>query len=123
MGTIAGVVMDIGGDPIPDASVFVVSGPTHAEIAALTDEAGAYRLGGLGPGTYVLKVNADGFAPVSGRVPVRDGRVTRVNVTLRGDEVLEIEGSPDPEAEQGRAAAPQRSNRGSRQRARSGGPL
>ena len=96
MGTIAGVITDIGGNPIPDASIFVTSGPAHAEIAALTDEQGAYRLSGLRAGTYVLQVNAGGFVPVSGRVPVRDGRVTRADVTLQGDEVLEIETNTRP---------------------------
>ena len=98
MGTIAGTVMTIDGVPISEASVYVASGPSHADLAALTDEFGNFRLSGLSVGVYVIEVSAEGFMAVSGHVPVRSGRVTRADVTLQGEEIWEIEDSrPQPE--------------------------
>jgi hypothetical protein len=60
----------------------VASGPTHHDVAALTDEKGAFRLGDLKPGPYELVVNAEGFASVRARVNVHADVVTRVAITL-----------------------------------------
>lgn len=70
MGLLVGVVRTTDRQPIPDARVLVVSGPTHHDIAALTSENGRFRLGGLEPGKYRIEVNADGFLPVQGGVRV-----------------------------------------------------
>lgn len=70
MGILRGVVETTDGDPIADATVYVVEGPPHPDIAAQTNENGRFRLGGLGPGEYVIEVNAEGFSPRRGRVRV-----------------------------------------------------
>jgi hypothetical protein len=92
MGTIVGYITTTEGEPIADASVIVESGPPHPDLAAITDESGAYRLSDLEPGQYVIRVFAEGFSTVSGRVPVRHGLVTRANLTLQQEEE-----SPVPE--------------------------
>jgi Carboxypeptidase regulatory-like domain len=86
MGAIVGNITTTGGEPIADASVMVESGPSHPDLAAITDESGVYRLGDLEPGQYVIRVFAEGFSTVSGRVPVRRGHTTRANLTLEEDE-------------------------------------
>lgn len=91
MGAIAGNITTSEGEPIADASVLVESGPSHPDLAAITDASGAYRLSDLNPGQYVVRVFAEGFLTMSGRVPVRDKQVTSLNVTLEEDE------SPVPE--------------------------
>lgn len=70
MGLLVGVVRTTDKQPIPDARVLVVSGPTHPDIAALTNENGRFRLGGLEPGRYRIEVDAEGFLPVQGGVRV-----------------------------------------------------
>ncbi|MCP3914520.1 MAG: carboxypeptidase regulatory-like domain-containing protein [bacterium] len=60
-GTVQGVVLDAGGQPVPGVDVLVTEG---AEIPgkSKTDEAGAFRIGPIPPGTYqvatVLKEDA-----------------------------------------------------------------
>ncbi len=92
---IRGMVTTSAGEPIPDASVFVESGPSHPDIVAVTGVQGAYELSGLAPGVYVIRVQADGFTGISGRVPVRHGQATRLNVALEFDQVPEIDGQDD----------------------------
>lgn len=97
MGSIAGTITSDDGSTIQEATLYVVSGPSHTDLAAMTDELGNFRLSGLDAGMYVIEVNAEGYMPLSGRIPVRSGRVTRANATLRSEEVLEIEaGQPSP---------------------------
>jgi len=50
MGAIVGNITTTKGEPIADASVMVESGPSHPDLAAITDESGAYHLGDLEPG-------------------------------------------------------------------------
>lgn len=50
--------------------MLVVSGPSHHDIAALTNAKGRFRMGGLEPGKYRIEVIADGYLPVRGSVRV-----------------------------------------------------
>jgi hypothetical protein len=87
MGTIVGKITTSDGRPIADATVMVESGPTHSDLAAVTDVTGAYALSELEPGLYTLQVNAAGFSTVSGRVPVRHKQITRADLTLEEEEI------------------------------------
>ena len=60
-----GTVTTSTGTPIAGATI-VVSGNGPAR-SAVTDRKGRFRLAGLAPGTYTLRVVAAGYAPVSGR--------------------------------------------------------
>ncbi|HET9393486.1 MAG TPA: TonB-dependent receptor [Candidatus Rubrimentiphilum sp.] len=57
-GSISGSVRDIDGRPLAAARV-VLSGPQRA--ATQSDSAGAFRFGGLAPGTYMVNANKGGF--------------------------------------------------------------
>jgi len=49
--------------PIADAVVTVTSPSLQGEELAVTDETGAYRIPGLPPGTYVLRIEKENFRP------------------------------------------------------------
>ena len=57
-GSISGSVRDTEGRPLVAARV-VLSGPQHA--ATQSDSAGAFRFGGLTPGTYTVNANKGGY--------------------------------------------------------------
>jgi hypothetical protein len=95
-GTITGYVRTLDGDPIEEASVMVVAGPAHPDVAAITDARGRFQLGNLEPARYTIRVFADGYEPVSGPVRVYPGERARVNVVLANEVVGETnEAQPD----------------------------
>ncbi|HEV2666667.1 MAG TPA: carboxypeptidase regulatory-like domain-containing protein [Blastocatellia bacterium] len=58
---IEGVVKDMTGAALPSATVKATQTSNGAEITATTDANGRYRLRGLPPGTYNLRVESPGF--------------------------------------------------------------
>jgi hypothetical protein len=70
---IAGRVDDDQGKPLAEATVLIVSGPAHRDIAALTDSQGRYRFDSLLPGDYTLMVNAFGHPQKEGKVAAKVG--------------------------------------------------
>lgn len=62
-GKLTGVVSDASGAVVPDASI-TISGPKGINRSAKTDLQGRYTFEGLPPGSYRLRVNIKGFAPV-----------------------------------------------------------
>jgi iron complex outermembrane receptor protein len=85
--SVAGVVKDPQGRPVPGATVTLFSRTGAAGSATTTDSAGNYRLEGLPAGDYLLRATAAGFALfLAEDVSVgREAAVTR-------DVVLEISG-------------------------------
>ncbi len=82
---IAGVFVDASGQPIADAAVMVeTSDQPHPDIAALTNERGAFRLGGLRAGSYV--VVAYGPSGAAARVRLQLTRGEAKSVRLQIDE-------------------------------------
>jgi Carboxypeptidase regulatory-like domain len=81
---ISGVVTGPEG-PLALARVMVEQAPAPVpDIAALTGEDGGFAIGTVGPGRYVLVVQADGYPPVRREVAVSRRDVT-VDVRLRPD--------------------------------------
>ncbi len=59
--TILGVVKDTSGGTVPDATVTVTSVETNSVRTATTGSDGEYRVPGLQPGHYTVKVEKSGF--------------------------------------------------------------
>ena len=82
LGAIDGVVLGAGARPLAEATIIVVSGPTHPDLASLSAADGSFSVEGLPPGSYVLRVAAEGLEPVEREVQVRAGERSRADVTL-----------------------------------------
>ncbi|HVD63112.1 MAG TPA: carboxypeptidase-like regulatory domain-containing protein [Lapillicoccus sp.] len=81
---ISGVVTGPEG-PVALARVMIEQAPAPTpDIAALTGEDGGFAVGTVGPGRYVLVVQADGYPPARREVAVSQRDVT-VDVWLRRD--------------------------------------
>jgi outer membrane cobalamin receptor len=88
-GQVAGVVTDPGGARVAHASV-VLAAPSGAVVsAAETDAAGAYRLEGVPPGVYELRVSAEGFRADVLTITVREGEQADALVGLHLSAVSE----------------------------------
>jgi len=96
-GEVRGAVLDESGAPVPGASIAVRSNADSALVAgAIASANGAFRIQGLRPGTYWLRVTFLGFRPrvqeftigeASPRVALGGFRLSRVAVTLEGMQV------------------------------------
>ncbi len=60
-GNILGVVKDASGGAVPDAKVTVTNTGTNESRTTTTGDDGAWRVPGLNPGQYVVKVEKEGF--------------------------------------------------------------
>lgn len=90
-GTVAGVVLDHNGDPVPGALVLVLDADGRAVAEGQTaagEEAGGalgeFRIGGLPAGEYGLRAvvpESESIAALS-RVPVRAWEDTRVRIRM-----------------------------------------
>lgn len=89
-GTLRGVVTDDLGYPQFPVTVVLVNSETEVERPAVTDGEGGFVFGGLRPGRYVVRVEADGYLPfVSDAVAV----AAAVEATLAV--VLELAAPPE----------------------------
>lgn len=81
-------VVDIA-DPIPDAVVVLTSPDGTVHSAILTDSAERFEVAAPGPGEYVVRVHAAGFASV-GSDPIRidAGSVVEVRINMRRSAIL-----------------------------------
>lgn len=80
-GSIAGVVREVGGDPVAGVAV-LVDGP-GGQVALTSDDEGGYAVGGLLPGTYQLTVS-----PPDGYTVVGEGTLT-VTITAAGEAIFD----------------------------------
>jgi carboxypeptidase family protein len=89
-GAIEGVVQDASGAIIANATVKAIQSGTGAEITATTDANGRYRLRGLPPGTYRVRVDSQGFKrfEIAG-LHLAPGTLARNNVRLDAGSVSE----------------------------------
>ena len=124
-GAIEGQVTDASGGVMAGANV-TVTGPNGAARTATTDTQGRYRVDGLAPAAYTVKILNRGFAPfdsasigVAGQVQILNARLQiqaeRANVTVT-----------DTTSQVDESFAKRRSNRSQRRRSgcvfgRSGG--
>jgi hypothetical protein len=80
---IAGRVRDAHGQPVPAARVFFVSGPTALpDIAALTDDRGAFSLSVPVAGRYEIRAVSDPLGSATATVEVRGKGATTLVIEL-----------------------------------------
>ena len=83
-GLISGVVHDPDGKPVREARVYFKDGPVPLpDVAALTDNRGAFSLPAPSAGTYKIECNADRFAPKTVKVEVAAGQNVKLDIKLK----------------------------------------
>jgi len=95
-GSILGTVTDPTSAVVIGAKVVITNEGTGQAQALTTNASGAYTSGPLDPGSYKVKVSAQGFSSVSQTLTVQVGNTATANVTLQvGQEsqVIEVQGS------------------------------
>lgn len=80
-GVLEGKVQDVAGAAVAQADVRIALEDGSYPQVTQSDASGAFRLGFLKPGAYVLRVRAIGFRPVDlTSVRIRAGQVTTLTV-------------------------------------------
>jgi len=74
-GSIVGLVLDAGANPISGATVEITGGPSNVGTAVQTDIVGHYEITGLDPGSYTLQASMTGY---------QSATASNVNVTAGG---------------------------------------
>ncbi len=83
-GTIQGSVVDQSGGAVTGATVTIVDPARGLNRPLMTDSAGQYQAGNVTPGTYTVRVEANGFQTVQHEnVTVEVGQTSRVDITLQ----------------------------------------
>ena len=82
LGAIGGVVTNPNKEVVPGAAVTILNTETNKEESTVTDDQGAFRVGGLQPGNYTVRISSAGFGAFEQNVVVEVGRVTEVNAGL-----------------------------------------
>jgi hypothetical protein len=81
---IVGQVSDASGAGVAGASVTIVNAATGLRRAAITGESGRFDFAQLSPGTYLVKVQAEGFEPAKNDdVSAGLGQKQTINFTLK----------------------------------------
>jgi len=93
-GGVAGVVSDVGGNPIQDVSVSILRGSAgFTEIAAITGADGSYSIGSIPPGVFTLGVRDEtGELLAEDSVFFRGGETSRLDFTVSSDIVYDQSG-------------------------------
>jgi carboxypeptidase family protein len=81
---IEGTVVDSNGAVIPSATVTATNKGTGAARTATADSGGYYRIAGLVPGVYTIKIESNGFAAqLTEGVTLNVGTTTTLNASLK----------------------------------------
>jgi len=64
-GTLTGTVVDAQGSAVPGATVTATEAETTASRTVVSNETGLFRIAGLDPGRYTLKIELTSFKPIS----------------------------------------------------------
>src|SRR6185312_11772171 len=92
-GSIQGTVTDPNGAVIPNAAVTITNKATGQAIKVTSSGSGTYTSGPLLPGSYEVRVEAQGFQTQVAQVPVQVGVTTNGNAKLtvgKATEVVEV---------------------------------
>jgi len=96
-GTLRGQVTDPSGSTVSGAAVLLTA-PTGNSVDAVTNKDGSYELTGLAPGTYTVKVVAEGFGLFTAQnIAVKAGQTQTLKIALTLEEQkLEIHVQDSP---------------------------
>ena len=86
-GTLRGVVQDTSGARVPGAKIVVQAAETPLQREASSDSRGEFRIEGLPPGAYGLRVSAAGFSEAGANVTVLVSSLQEMTVTLKPQRV------------------------------------
>src|SRR5204863_49454 len=92
--TIAGLITDGSGAPIPGVTVIVRNADTAVAFDAITNDQGLYRVGALVPGSYRVEAAIDGFEPAARAVTLAVSQTLAIDLTLdvaRQSETVSVE--------------------------------
>jgi hypothetical protein len=82
-GTVRGQITDPSGAVIPNANVSLTTPDGHTVATVTSNAGGSYQVNNLTPGTYIVIVNAEGFASSNSKaVSVTAGQAKQFNVAL-----------------------------------------
>src|SRR5712692_344563 len=82
-GALRGVVQDSNGGRVPAAKIFVHAAESSFQREIASDSRGEFRIGDLLPGTYRVRIQANGFAEANSNVKVIISSVQEITVTLK----------------------------------------
>ncbi len=82
-GSVTGVVRDAGGLVLPTATVRAESPVQQGPRETTADQAGAYRIAGLAPGSYTITFEFPGFKALTSQVRVGVGSTEQLDAMLR----------------------------------------
>jgi len=96
-GTLRGQVIDPSGSTVSGAAVLLTA-PNGNSVDAVTNKDGSYELTGLAPGTYTVKVVAEGFGLFTAQnIAVKAGQTQTLKIALTLEEQkleIHVEDSP-----------------------------
>ena len=83
-GSITGVVKDASQAPVPNAAVKIVNSQSGVTTKAVSNDAGAYRVNSILPGTYRIEASAPGFDTlVQKDLVLSTGQTLALDLTLQ----------------------------------------
>src|SRR5215510_5722082 len=82
-GTITGTVIDPSGAVIQKATVTLTNKDTGVSRVVQSTESGTYTAASLAPGSYDVRVEATGFAPMVRTIDITTGATTTVNLSMQ----------------------------------------
>src|SRR5712692_10295052 len=82
-GALRGVVQDASGGRVPAAKVIIRAAESSFQREIASDSRGEFRIDNLLPGTYRVKVQANGFAEANSNVKIIVSSVQEITVTLK----------------------------------------
>ncbi|PYU83806.1 MAG: hypothetical protein DMG51_11535 [Acidobacteria bacterium] len=82
-GSMTGKVEDSGGGKLAEAKVTLVNQETNTKLETVTAEDGKFSLTDLTPGTYLLKIDANGFEPYKANIQVGTEKLSLLKIKLK----------------------------------------
>src|ERR1700719_5090149 len=96
-GTLRGQVIDPSGSTVSGAAVLLTA-PNGNSVDSVTNKDGSYEVTGLAPGTYTVKVVAEGFGLFTAQnIQVKAGQIQTLKIALTLEEQkleIHVEDSP-----------------------------